>query len=139
MRQLTDLARDLVQILPPELRAYLADDKTALHAQCAGPSGDGTAQLFAPAGHGERTDAARRLDDPLWPPYTDAQLDFPARARARRSHVIFGSTRRRGKSTLFCAWLAPCFTGSPCARAMTFCTLRTNADPAPSCHASGVL
>lgn len=46
MAALTDLARDLVQDLPPELRNLLGDDEDTLRAHCASLLAEGTAQLL---------------------------------------------------------------------------------------------
>jgi len=46
MAALTDLARDLVQDLPPELRNLLGDDEDALRDYCAALLAEGTAQLL---------------------------------------------------------------------------------------------
>ena len=46
MAALTDLARDLVKDLPPELRNLLGDDEDTLHARCAALLTEGTAQLL---------------------------------------------------------------------------------------------
>ncbi len=46
MAALTDLARDLVQDLPPELRDLLGNDEDSLRAQCAALLAEGTAQLL---------------------------------------------------------------------------------------------
>ena len=46
MAALTDLARDIVQDLPPELRNLLGDDEGALHANCAALLAEGTAWLL---------------------------------------------------------------------------------------------
>jgi len=55
MAALTDLARDLVQDLPPELRNLLGDDEDALHANCAALLATGTAQLLPRLTMGEGT------------------------------------------------------------------------------------
>ena len=46
MAALTDLARDLVKDLPPELRNLLGDADHTLHARCAALLTEGTAQLL---------------------------------------------------------------------------------------------
>jgi len=55
MAALTDLARDLEQDLPPELRSLLGDDEDALHANCAALLATGTAQLLPRLTMGEGT------------------------------------------------------------------------------------
>ena len=46
MAALGDLARDLVQDLPPDLRDLLGDDEDALRRHCASLLAEGTAQLL---------------------------------------------------------------------------------------------
>lgn len=46
MAALADLARDLLQDLPPDLRDLLGDDEAALRDQCAALLAEGTAQLL---------------------------------------------------------------------------------------------
>lgn len=46
MAMLTDLARDFLQDLPPDLRNLLGDDEAALHDHCATLLAQGTAQLL---------------------------------------------------------------------------------------------
>jgi DNA repair exonuclease SbcCD nuclease subunit len=55
MAALTDLARDFVQDLPPELRNLLGDDAEALHANCVTLLATGTAQLLPRLTMGEGT------------------------------------------------------------------------------------
>jgi len=55
MAALTDLARDLVQDLPPELRNLLGDDEDALRSHCAALLAEGTAQLLPRLTMGEGT------------------------------------------------------------------------------------
>ncbi len=55
MAALTDLARDLVQDLPPDLRNLLGDDEEALRAHCAALLAEGTAQLLPRLTMGEGT------------------------------------------------------------------------------------
>jgi len=46
MAALGDLARDLVQDLPPDLRDLLGDDEDSLRRHCASLLAEGTAQLL---------------------------------------------------------------------------------------------